>query len=151
ATPINQNVPVLNTLSPNAFLGEIDRNWTQTNSFGGSLQATSTSKVWGHDNHVVVGASFDNGRTRFNGTSELGTIDQNFFVTGTGVFIDQPAADITPVNLRATNTYVGVYATDTFDISSQLSVTAGGRFNYAQINLADQTGQSPLLNGDNRF
>jgi len=151
ATPINQNVPVLNTLSPAAFLAEIDRNWTATNSFGGSLQATSTSQVWGHDNHIVVGTSLDRGRTHFNGNSELGTIDQNFFVTGTGIFIDQPAADITPVNLRTTNTYVGVYATDTFDITSQLSVTAGGRFNYAQINLADQTGQTPELNGNNQF
>jgi iron complex outermembrane receptor protein len=53
--------------------------------------------------------------------------------------------------LRATNTYVGVYATDTFDITSQLSVTAGGRFNFAQINLADQTGQTPDLNGNNQF
>jgi iron complex outermembrane receptor protein len=151
ATPINQNVPVPNTLSPAAFLGEIDRNWTATNSFGGSLQATSTSQVWGHDNHFVIGTSLDRGRTRFNGNSELGTIDQNLFVTGTGVFIDQPAADITPVNLRATNTYVGVYATDTFDITSKLSVTAGARFNFAQINLADQTGQTPDLNGNNQF
>jgi iron complex outermembrane recepter protein len=151
ATPLNQNVPVPNTLSPDAFLAEIDRNWTQTNSFGGSLQATNTAQVWGHDNHIVVGASLDRGRTRFNGNSELGTIDQSLFVTGTGVFIDQPAADITPVNLRATNTYVGVYATDTFDITSKLSVTAGGRFNFAQINLADQTGQSPDLNGNNQF
>jgi iron complex outermembrane recepter protein len=151
ATAINQYIPVPNTLSPDLFLGEIDRTWTQTNSFGGSLQGTSTSQVWGHDNHIVVGTSLDRGRTRFNGNSELGTVDQNLFVTGTGVFIDQPAADITPVNLRATNTYVGVYATDTFDITSQLSVTAGGRFNYAQINLADQTGQTPELNGNNQF
>ena len=151
ATPINQNIPVLNTLSPAAFLGEIDRNWTATNSYGGSLQATSTSQVWGHDNHLVVGASVDHGRTQFNGNSELGTIDQNLFVTGTGIFIDQPAADISPVSLRATNTYVGIYATDTFDITSKLSVTAGGRFNIAQINLQDETGQSPLLNGSDRF
>src|SRR5271165_7148250 len=31
-TPINQNFGVLDTLSPNAFLGEIDRNWTSTAS-----------------------------------------------------------------------------------------------------------------------
>jgi iron complex outermembrane recepter protein len=151
ATLLNQNVLVPNFLSPAAFLAEIDRNWTQTNSFGASLQATNTSQVWGHDNHLVVGASLDRGSTRFNGNSELGTVDQNLFVTGTGVFIDQPAADITPVNLRATNTYVGVYATDTFDITAKLSVTAGARFNFAQINLADQTGLNPDLNGNNQF
>ena len=151
ATPINQNAATLNTLAGNSALGEIDRNSTRSNSYGGSLQATNTSQLFGHDNHFVVGTSVDHGRTRFQTSSELGTIDQNFFVTGTGVVIDQPGADITPVNLTANNTYVGVYATNTFDITSQLSLTAGGRFNYAQINLQDETGVNPLLTSRNNF
>ncbi len=151
ATPLNQNVPILNTLPANSALGEIDRNSTNSNSYGGSLQATSTGQLFGHDNHFVVGTSVDHGNTRFQTSSELGTVDQNFFVTGTGVFIDQPAADLTPVNLNANNTYVGVYATNTFDITSQLSLTAGGRFNHAQINLQDLTGKNPLLTSNNNF
>ena len=151
ATPINQNAAVANTLAPNSALGEIDRNWTSSNSYGGSLQATYTGQLLGHDNHFVVGSSVDHGRTQFRTQSELGTIDQNFFVTGTGVFIDQPAADVTPVSLAADNTYLGVYATNTFDITSQLSFTAGGRFNFAQINLQDETGTNPLLTSQNQF
>ena len=150
-TQINQNMATPNTLSPDAFLGEIDRNRTATNSFGGSGQMANSDKLFGHDNHFVVGMSVDHGRTNFTGNSELGTIDQNLFVTGTGVFIDQPADDISPVNLLATNTYLGAYATDTFDITQRLSVTAGGRFNFAQINLQDQTGTDPLLNSSNQF
>jgi iron complex outermembrane receptor protein len=151
ATPINQNMPVANTLAGNLALGEIDRNSTFSNSYGGSVQATSTSQWFGHDNHFVAGVSVDHGSTHFTTSSELGTVDQNFFVTGTGVFIDQPAADLTPVNLLARNTYLGVYATDTFDITSQLSLTAGGRFNLAQIDLQDQTGINPLLTSNNQF
>ena len=151
ATPINQNAAVANTLAPNSALGEIDRNWTSSNSYGGSLQATYTGQLFGHDNHFVVGSSVDHGRTQFRTQSELGTIDQNFFVTGTGVFIDQPAADVTPVSLAADNTYLGVYATNTFDITAQLSFTAGGRFNFAQINLQDETGTNPLLTSQNQF
>jgi iron complex outermembrane recepter protein len=150
-TPININRPILDTLPPGAFLGEIDRNWTSTNSYGGSLQATSTVDVFGHGNHVVVGASVDHGRSQFTGTSELGTVDQNLFVTGVGVFIDQPDADISPVGLLALNTYTGVYATDTFDITPQLSLTAGGRYNIAQISLTDETGQSPLLTSSEKY
>jgi iron complex outermembrane receptor protein len=150
-TPINRNMAVINTLEANSALGQIDRNSTKSTSYGGSLQATSTSQLAGHDNHFVVGTSVDHGRSQFQANSELGTIDQNFFVTGTGVFIDQPAADVIPVNLTAKNTYVGVYATNTFDITSQLSFTAGGRFNLAQIDLQDETGNSPLLNSSNRF
>ena len=150
-TALNQNVPVFNTLPANSALGEIDRNTTNSNSYGGSLQATSTAQLFEHDNHFVVGTSIDRGHTNFQSSSELGTVDQNFFVTGTGVFIDQPLADLAPVNLGTNNTYVGVYLTDTFDITSQLSFTAGGRYNFAQINLQDLTGTNPLLTSQNQF
>jgi iron complex outermembrane receptor protein len=150
-TPINQNMATPNTLSPGAFMAELDRNRTATDSYGGSGQMASSAKVLGHDNHFVMGFSLDHGNTRFSGNSELGTIDQNLFITGTGIFIDQPAADLTPVNLLALNTYAGLYATDTFDITPRLSVTAGGRFNFAQINLQDQTGTNPLLTSSNQF
>ena len=142
--------PVPNTLGT-AFLGEIDRNRVATNSFGGTAQLTNSDKVFGHDNHVVMGVSVDHGFTKFNATSELGTIDQNLFVTGTGIFINQPDAGLSPVDLHAINTYTGVYLTDTFDVTNRLSVTAGGRFNLAQIELQDQTGVNPLLNSTNRF
>src|SRR5262249_61422084 len=96
-TPINVNYPVIDLLSPNAFLGEIDRNWTATNGFGGTIQATSSAKVFGHDNHFVMGMSLDRGLTQFTATSQLGTVEPNLFVQGTGVYIDQPPDDIAPV------------------------------------------------------
>jgi iron complex outermembrane recepter protein len=148
--------PALGPPTPNtfgtAFLGEIDRNQVNTNTFGGTAQLTNADKIFGHDNHVVMGVSVDRGYTRFNAASELGTIDpNNLFVTGTGVIINQPDAGMSVVDLNARNTYTGVYATDTFDITHRWSVTAGGRFNLAQINLEDQTGVNPLLNSSNRF
>jgi len=152
ATALNQNGVTPNFFAPNTALGEIDRNQTSSNSYGGSLQATSTYQLFGHDNHFVVGSSVDHGRSNFQATSELGAVDLNtLFVNGTGVFIDQPDADITPVNINTTNTYIGLYATNTFDITSQLSLTAGGRFNYAQIDVQDQTGTTPQLNSNNNF
>ena len=142
--------PVPNTLGT-AFLGEIDRNWVNSNTFGGTAQATNTDKLFGRDNHVVMGVAVDHGFTKFNASSELGTVSDNLFVTGTGIYINQPDAGLSPVDLHATNTYTGVYLTDTFDVTNKLSVTAGGRFNYAQIDLQDQTGTNPLLNSSNRF
>ncbi len=83
-----------------------------------------------------MGVSVDHGYTKFNATSELGTVDQNnLFVTGTGIFINQPDAGLSPVDLHATNTYTGLYLTNTFDVTSRFSITAGGRFNFAQIEL----------------
>jgi iron complex outermembrane recepter protein len=145
----NPNLP--DNLPPGAFLGEIDRNWTATNSFGGTAQATSTAKIVDHDNHLTFGVSLDHGHTQFHGDSELGTINSNLFVQGQGIYIDQPLADITPVHLLALNTYTGFFATDTFDVTSRFSVTAGARFNVAQINLMDETGTDALLNGSNHY
>lgn len=147
--------PLLNfagTQVPDVFgsnLGQIDRTWTSANTFGGALQATSTAKMLNHDNHFVFGASIDHGLVRFAGNSELATIDSNLFVNGTGVLIQQPAADLSPVNLHTRSTYTGIYATDTIDINSKLSVTAGARFNVAQIKLDDTLGTR--LDSDNRF
>ncbi|WP_245313053.1 TonB-dependent receptor, partial [Bradyrhizobium macuxiense] len=142
--------PVPNTLGT-VFLGEIDRNRVATNTFGGTAQLTNTDRLFGYENHVVMGVSVDHGFTKFNATSELGTVDQNLFVTGTGIFINQPDAGLSPVDLHATNTYTGLYLTDTFDVTNRFSVTAGGRFNLAQIDLEDQTGTNPLLNSSKRF
>ena len=56
-----------------------------------------------------------------------------------------------PVSLAACNTYYGIYANDTFDITNRLSVTAGGRYNIAQISMADLLGTSPDLSAQYTF
>ena len=150
-TPININYSVIDTLPASAFLGEIDRNWTSTYSFGGTVQATSTQEFLGRPNHFVTGMSLDRGLTQFSATSELGTIDSNLFVQGTGVYINQPGDDIAPVNLFAKNLYTGLYATDTLDVTDKLSVTSGARLNIAQIDLFDQTFQDPLLDSASHY
>ena len=137
----------------NSILGEIDRTSTAANSFGGSVQAATTAKVLGYDNRFVIGASIDNGRVQFDTTSELGTInaDQWPVVQGVGVYINQPSGDVAPVGALAKTLYTGVYATDTFDLTSRLSVTFGGRFNVAQIGLTDTLGNNEGLNGDHMY
>jgi iron complex outermembrane recepter protein len=136
-----------NIYGPN--LGEIDRTWTSANSFGGSLQLTDTRKIVEHSNHFVMGASIDHGRAHLSGTSELGIIDPTLLVNGLGVNIQAPSGDLGPVILHSSSTYTGLYATDTFDLTSKLSVTAGGRLNDAHITLYDQLGTA--LNSDNHY
>ncbi len=121
-------------------LGEIDRSWTHSQSTGVSIQATETDKLFDHDNHFTIGASFDRGWTNFNGNSEIGTIQPNYIVQGSGIIIDDPSGLVAPIGVQATNTYVGVFAADTFNVTKDLAITAGGRFNFADINLVDQLG-----------
>jgi len=148
-TPLLDNAgnPVPDVYGPN--LGQIDRTWTTANSFGGTVQATDTTQVFDHGNHFVAGVSIDHGLAHLTGNSELGTIDPSLFVTGTGVLIEQPAGDLAPVDLLSTSTYAGFYATDTFDLTSKLSLTAGARINLAHIKLDDQLGNA--LDSNNHF
>lgn len=140
-----------NPFDPAAVLGEIDRTNTRSTTGGFSLQATNSDQLFGHDNHFVVGTSFDYSITRFTASAELGTIGTNYVVSGSGIFLGQSGdpVSIGPVSLRTTNQYTGLYALDTFDVTKAFSVTAGGRFNNAQIALEDQIGTA--LNGRETF
>ena len=151
-TTTGQTVPATGALGT-SVLGEIDRTWTTTNSFGGSVQAASSEKLFGHGNNFVIGLSVDRGLVQFSTTSELGTVNANQFpfVYGSGLFIDQPSGDVAPVGLGATTLYAGAYTTDTFDVGTRLSLTAGARLNFAQIDLTDELGDAPLLNGNHDY
>ena len=146
-------MPTTGALGFTSVLGEIDRTWTNTNSFGGTVQAATSERLFGHNNNFTIGLSVDRGLVQFSTTSELGTVNANQFPTvqGFGLFIDQPSGDVAPVGLGATTLYTGLYATDTFDVTSRLSVTAGGRFNFAQINLTDELGNDPALSGNHTY
>jgi iron complex outermembrane receptor protein len=136
-----------------SVLGEIDRTSTAANSYGGSFQAATNAKIFGQSNRFVIGASSDNGHVQFDTTSELGTInpDQWPFVQGVGIYINQPSGDVAPVGVLAMTRYTGVYTTDTFDVTSRLAVTFGGRYNVAQIGLRDSLGNNEGLNGDHSY
>jgi outer membrane receptor protein involved in Fe transport len=144
-------VQLANPFPDTAVLGEIDRTTTRSTTTGATLQATNTDQLFGHNNQFMVGTSFDSGVTRFGATGELGTIGPNYVVTGSGIFLGPSGVPISigPVSLRATNRYTGLYALDTFDVTDRFSISGGGRFNYASINLQDLIGTD--LNGSHTF
>lgn len=153
STPANglNGAQLANPFDPNAVLGQIDRTTTRSTTTGASLQATNTDQLFGHNNQFMAGANFDSSVTRFSASAELGTIGSNYVVGGSGIFLGQSGdpVSIGPVALRTTNRYTGLYALDTFDVTDALSITGGGRFNHARIELADQIGSA--LNGSHTF
>ena len=134
------------------YIGENDFETIHTTGVGGSLQATETAAIWGHQNALSAGASIDNDTTDFASSAELGTINAALAVSFSGLFVDTPENTpwtATPVDLGATNRYYGVYATDTFNVTRALAVTASGRYNVAEIDLSDRLGSA--LDGRNRY
>ena len=142
-------------LPASATPGEIDTTHTGTTTLGATLQAAITTPLAGLANALNIGAALDQGTTAYAARAELGMIEASLAVVGSGVIIDQalsPSASppiLQPVSLRARNTYVGLYAIDVLDATPHLSLTLSGRWNGAQISLADQTGGS--LTGTHDF
>ena len=122
---------------------------TDSNGYGATAQGTYKSELFGRPNRLLVGASFDGGSTGFSARSSLGALSLERGYLGPGIVIDQPDGSITPVRLRAQNSYYGVYIQDTLDVTPALALTLQGRFNYAQIELRDQIGTE--LNGNHSF
>ena len=141
--------PIPSSAIGGAVAGTVDRTRIDSDGVGGALQATGTAPLFDHDNHLVAGIAYDHAVTGFASSSELGAIGPDLSVTGAGIVISQPDGSIAPSRVRATNSYYGLYATDTFDLTPRLAVTASGRFNYAEIRLDDRIGTA--LNGDNRY
>ncbi len=129
---------------------ELDDQTTNTNGYGASLEITNTNAVLGLHNLFVAGGSFDGAQTEFSATSYIGGLTpvSRVFI-GPGEVIDEPGAN-EPIRVAVSDAYFGLFATDTVDLTSRLSLTLAGRFNNAEIDLADQGG-TDALTGQHSF
>ena len=135
--------------------GTVDRTSNSASTIGASLQATGTGRLFDRNNYLVLGGSIDHSSVRFNASSLLGTIRPDLTVTtdpvipGAGVLIHTLGGiGYGPVGTNNENTYYGLYALDTFDMTERLSLTGGGRLNIADISVSDRLGTSPELNAN---
>jgi iron complex outermembrane receptor protein len=133
-------------------IGENDRENIHTTTIGAALQTTYTGDLFGHENHFVLGGSIDHSTVDFQSSAEIGVVNASLQVLPSGFLVDTPensGFNSTPVSLSATNNYYGVFATDTFNVTPALAVTASGRFNLAEIALSDRLGSN--LTGTARY
>lgn len=142
--------PIPSSAGGGAPLGSLDQTSQNADSFGGSLQAVERAKLFDHNNQFLMGGSIDYGRVAYGARSSLGAIGPNFAISPLGIDLTGPD-DISPRSLTTTNDYYGLYFTDTFDVNDRLSLTVGGRYNFAKVTLEDQTGEDPFLNGSHTY
>ena len=122
---------------PYSFL---NRTATDTSGYGAQAQLTHTFDILSMPNRLTVGASYDGGNTGFRASTTLGGLSLDRGFVGPGFLVDQADGSITPVRLRSTNNYYGLFMTNTLDITPKMAATVSARFNAAQIQLHDQIG-----------
>jgi outer membrane receptor protein involved in Fe transport len=131
-------------------LGSLDQTSQLTNSFGFAGQAVNKDYIAGYKNQFLIGASYDHGNVAYGATSTLGSFEPKFVVNSLGVLLVDPD-EVSPRDLTTINDYYGIYLSDTVDLTSDLAFTVGGRYNFARVQIIDETGNASELNGDNTF
>jgi len=140
--PIPNFLPTPNAAGYDDY-SQLNLNTTNTNGYGGSVELTRASAA----NHLTVGVSFDGGFTKYDADGYIGGITASRFYTAPpgGYLLDEPGT--VPVGVVIRNTYEGAYATDTLNLTPDFAITAGGRFNLANIALHDQDAPDPNAPG----
>jgi len=149
-----QTVPALTSFP----YGTTVRTFTNSTTFGTQQQLTNRDQIFGHDNYFVFGGSVDKSQTNFSSYTTLGQLNSSLQniesgIPGAGGILVPADATIGfgPTKVRSDATYYGVFALDTFNITKELALTAGARFNVADIQLVDLTNLNPSLNSSSQY
>jgi outer membrane receptor protein involved in Fe transport len=127
--------------------GEFRNTTTKTQDWGATLQLSYKGKILGRPNQVTFGVAYDGHSSHFN----QGEADGSLVPDGNSVEVQQAGSFETAVDVRTTQQNVGVYVTDTFDLTDWMALTLGMRYQNVYIKIRDESGTNPDLNGSHTF
>jgi outer membrane receptor protein involved in Fe transport len=141
--------------------GLINRTRTGQHNYGFSGQFTLAERFLGLPNQFTAGVAYDAARVRFNQSTELGFLNPDRSVTGTGAFADSITGgtiDGEPldnrVDLDSTIRTWSVFAMETITFANVWHVTVSGRYNSTTLHNRDNInpgGGGASLDGDHRY
>jgi outer membrane receptor protein involved in Fe transport len=115
---------------------------TEQDSYGLGLQFTFLDDLFGKENQLIVGASYDRSDVDHTSQSEIAHFTNTRGTNGTGEIIDETIVD----GEIETETY-SIYFTDTISVTDQLALTFAGRYNRIEIDISGTSeGGEQLLN-----
>ena len=122
--------------------GAINRSNTKSNAFGLNFQSTYDSKLFGYSNTFIGGVNYDFSHNSFGSSTELGIVQADRGVQGTGVFVvtDEEGEEQFVTNLESTTHNTALYGSNTFDLNSTTSINVSARWNWASMEMNDQHG-----------
>ena len=124
---------------------------TQTLTYGGAVQGVLEDTLLGMDNTLIFGTALDFSQTRFHNEQHVVSINLARAIVDTGSPIlnlqgytaavaggSLVAGQGTPTQIKNTTASLGIYATDTLDVTDDLSVMFAGRFNRTTSDTSDE-------------
>ena len=123
-------------------IGAINRSNTKQNQMGLNFQTTYDTNLLERNNTLITGINYEYSHNSFASSTELGIIQNDRGVQGTGVFLSQDAEgeQIFITNIEATTHNLALYGSNTIDIDEATSVNLSGRWNWASLKMEDQYG-----------
>ncbi len=125
---------------------EAENRSTQTaqRTIGATLQLDFDSPIAGKPNQLTVGVSWDRGRARFQQSQQDAEFTADRGTVGEGEFeLD--------THVEGTNEYYGLYVFDSLALTPRLQATASLRFNRADVELEDLSGEEEELDGRHSY
>lgn len=114
------------------------------NGYGANVQLSLLEKLFDRKNQFTIGASGDLGNSRYK------QFEQDADFDNTRGSVAREDLDL-ETDVKTRNRYYGLYLTDTFSLTDRWSLTAAGRYNRANVDIKDQTGLEPALNGNHTY
>jgi len=104
---------------------------TEQDSYGFGLQSTFLQDLFGKENQLIVGATYDSSDVKHSSHAEIAQFTATRGTSGTGVLIDETIVD---GNIE-TETY-SLFFTDTISLTDKLALTLGARYNRIEIDIS---------------
>ncbi len=133
-------LPVGDFLDGGIYSGLVNEG-LDTQSYGFSGDISNRGEIAGRPNHFLVGGSFDGANSGFDAFTQIGGIGpvSHLFI-GPGVTLNEPGVGINPVRVGGTTRNFGLFLDDLLTLAPGLDLHLAGRFNAAEIDLADKLG-----------
>jgi iron complex outermembrane receptor protein len=104
---------------------------TKQDSFGFGLQSTFLKNLFGKENQLIVGATYDQSDVKHSSQAEIAQFTSTRGTNGTGVIIDE-----TVVSGKIDTETFSLFLTDTISLNEKLALTVGGRYNRIAIDIS---------------
>lgn len=104
---------------------------TEQDSYGFGIQTTFLDDLFGRENQLIVGASFDKSDVKYSSQSEIAQFTNTRGTSGTGFIIGETIVD----GDIDTETY-SLFFTNTHSLTDRFAVTLGARYNWISVDIS---------------